>query len=140
MSTVIWNEAEIMARVRLGAERGVMEGLGIVERRAVFLITNPPKTGRVYQRRGIVHQASAPGEAPASDTGTLVNAREVELDRQADFFEVKGSLTFTSKHAAWLEHGTRHMEPRPFGRRALNETRDQVLDAIRRNVAAVMKG
>jgi hypothetical protein len=40
-------------------------------------IQGPPKTGREYAR-GVnndkVHRASAPGEAPATDTGTLVNS------------------------------------------------------------------
>jgi hypothetical protein len=140
MSVTVWNAAQIEARVRLGAERGVMEGLGIVERRAIFLIMNPPKTGRVYHHRGVTHQASAPGEAPASDTGTLVNARRVEMDPQGDFFEVRGTLSFTSKHAEPLEKGTMKMEARPFARRALTETRDQVLDAIHRNIAAALRG
>lgn len=30
-----------------------------------------PKHGRLYRRGGVVHQASAPGEAPAVDTGKL---------------------------------------------------------------------
>jgi hypothetical protein len=28
-----------------------------------------PRSGRIYSRHGIIHQASAPGEPPASDTG-----------------------------------------------------------------------
>ncbi len=30
-----------------------------------------PKSGRVYRRKSVVHRASAPGEAPAIDTGIL---------------------------------------------------------------------
>lgn len=129
-----WNAAEIEARIRHGAMQGVVEGLSIVEQRAIFLITNPPKTGRVYRRRGVVHQASAPGEAPASDTGTLVNARRIELN-EAD---VSGKLIFSSKHALPLERGTLRIAPRPFGRRSLMESADQVLNAIRRGVAAAL--
>lgn len=132
---VIWNGPQWEERLRRGAMQGVVEGLGIVEQRAIHLITNPPKTGRIYRRRGITHQASAPGEAPASDTGTLVNARRTQLN-EAD---VSGKLIFTSRHAAPLEHGTRNMEARPFARRSLAETRDQVLAAIRRNVAAMLR-
>ena len=33
-----------------------------------------PKTGNTYIRGGRVHVASAPGEAPAIDTGNLVNS------------------------------------------------------------------
>ena len=30
------------------------------------------RSGRIYTRRSVTHQASAPGEAPAPDTGNLV--------------------------------------------------------------------
>lgn len=132
--TMRWYGAEWEARLRQGAMHGVVEGLGIVEQRAIYLITNPPKSGRVYKRRGVEHQASAPGEAPASDTGTLVNARQTKFDQQ----NVSGRLTFTSRHAEMLERGTRKMEPRPWARRALMETRAQVTAAIQRGVARAL--
>lgn len=106
--------------------QGVTAAIGIVENRAVHLIMSPPKTGRIYRRRGIEHQASAPGEAPASDTGTLVNMRRIELLPE----ELAAKLIFSAKHAPFLERGTRRMEPRPFARRALAETRDEVESTI----------
>jgi hypothetical protein len=135
MAIVNWNAPEIQARLRVGAMRGVVEGLGIVEGRAVQLIMQGPKSGRVYRRRGVVHQASAPGEAPASDTGGLVNARRTDLNEQ----DVSGILAFTSRHASPLEHGTRNMAPRSFARRALMETREQIVAAISRNAAAQLR-
>jgi hypothetical protein len=114
----------------------VTEAIGIVETRAVYLLTNPPKTGRLYRRRGVVHQASAPGEAPASDSGALVNARRIDVNQQ----ECVARLTFTSAHAPLLERGTRNMAPRPFARRALYESREQVREAIERNVAVALRG
>jgi hypothetical protein len=134
--SVQWYGDEWMRRIRIGAQQGVLEGLSIVEERAIYLLTHPPKSGRVYRRRGVEHQASAPGEAPASDTGTLLNARQSGLADQQDLFDVVGNLAFTSKHAPFLEHGTRDMEPRPFALRSLVETKDQVKVAIGRNVAA----
>lgn len=134
MSIVDWNAPEIEAKLRRGAMQGVTEGLGIVEQRAIHLILNPPKSGRIYRRRGISHQASAPGEAPASDTGTLVNARRTELHED----ELSGRLIFSAKHALPLERGTRNMEPRPFAMRSLTETFEQVKEAIRRACAAAL--
>ena len=48
---------------------------------AVRGIQGPPKTGRIYSkfRPKRVHQASAPGQYPATDTGRLVAAIGVEL-------------------------------------------------------------
>lgn len=130
-----WHGPAMLARIRSGALRGVVTGIGIVEDRAVILITGPPKTGRTYRRRGIVHQASAPGEAPASDTSILVNSRRIVLNEAA----IKATLLFSAKYAAYLEHGTRHMEPRPFARRALYETYGQVVAAIAGEIRSELK-
>ena len=45
-----------------------------IETRAKIKIQSPPKTGRIYRHGNVEHQASAPGEAPATDTGNLVNS------------------------------------------------------------------
>jgi hypothetical protein len=45
-----------------------------VEAGAKTRIQGGPKTGRQYRRKGgIIHQASAPGESPATDTGNLAS-------------------------------------------------------------------
>lgn len=41
-------------------------------------IKGPPKTGNEYPRGAKIHRASAPGEAPADDSGTLVNSTYIE--------------------------------------------------------------
>lgn len=67
------------------------------------------KSGRVYVRKNITHIASAPGQAPAVDTGTLINS--IKTDAKP------GSLTAevatTTDYAPHLEYGTVNMEPRP---------------------------
>lgn len=71
-------------------------------------IQRGPKTGRVYTRGEIEHQASAPGEAPATDTGTL--ASSVYFER-----ETKLSATIGSRlaYAYYLEFGTARIAMRP---------------------------
>lgn len=72
-----------------------------------------PKTGRKYKRGNVVHQASAPGESPATDGGPLVSSVfYTELLGLA--VEVGSRLDY----AYYLEYGTRrngktHIEPRP---------------------------
>ena len=106
-------------------------------------IKNPPKTGHVYyripganymtirqgaidgpvvavfrasgrQNLSLTHQASAPGEAPATDTGGLVSSI---------FFkqETKLSAEIGSRlpYAYWLEFGTKKIKPRPSWRPAV---------------------
>jgi hypothetical protein len=134
MTTVEWNGAEMEQRIRAAAMRGVASGLGMVEDHTVDLILNTQKTGRVYRRRGVVHQASAPGEPPASDLGTLVNSRHIELHPET----LSGLLIWSSLHAWFMEHGTKHIEPRPFARRGLAEKLEDVQAGIANEVRAVL--
>lgn len=76
-------------------------------------IQRGPKTGIVYRRAkgqnlSATHQSSAPGEAPATDTGRLVNSI---LFKQ----EAKLSATVSSQlpYASYLEFGTQKIAPRP---------------------------
>jgi hypothetical protein len=134
MSTT-WNSGPIEAQIRAAAMRGVVSGLGLVERHSVELIENTPKSGRVYRRRGVTHQASAPGEPPASDTGNLVNARRIDLHPET----LSGKLIWSSEHAWFLEHGTRHMDARPWARRALFEKAEEVEAGIANEIMAVFR-
>jgi phage gpG-like protein len=71
-------------------------------------IQRGPASGRTYTRRGVSHTASAPGEAPATDTGTLassINYKQVN-DLTA---EIESRLAY----APMLEFGTRAIAPRP---------------------------
>lgn len=80
------------------------------------------RTGRVYQRGGVTHQASAPGEAPANDTGGLF--KSIYHERLSSLTQVVGSRLVYALH---LEYGTRRMAPRPFFRPAVERMR-QVFD------------
>lgn len=126
--TVEWNSADIIARARAGAAKGVVAGTELVRGEAISLILDTPKTGRIYRRRGVEHRASAPGEPPASDTGRLVNSIK------SDFGKLESQLTGTvvagTSYAAYLEFGTSRMEPRPFMRPALANKKSEVEGVI----------
>jgi hypothetical protein len=73
---------------------------------------NEPKAGREYKRTKPtkrVHRASAPGEAPAVDSGHLQNTIEPDFPTP-----LKGVLTIGAEYARWLEEGTDRIAPRPF--------------------------
>lgn len=125
----------MMPRIQQAAMRGVTTWIGLVEQRAVDLILSPPKSGRIYRRRGVAHRASAPGEAPANDTGRLVNSRRIELFPE----RLRARLTFSTSYAALLELGTSRMEARPFARRSLLETEEQGRGAILSEIGAVTR-
>lgn len=130
-----WNANAIAQRARQAVGRGLATGIGIVETRAVELITTGEKTGRIYRRRGVEHQASAPGEAPASDSGRLVQSREVKVDVEGG----RATLSFHTEYAWWLEIGTEKMEARPFADRSLAESRRGVFNAVASELSTEFK-
>lgn len=105
-----------------------------IESDAKLSIQNGRKTGRMYKRRTIMHRASAPGEAPASDTGRLVNSINGKL---------KGRLTAvieaTAAYARHLEYGTRKMAARPYMRPAWEKNKQWSVDRIRKAVNIALK-
>jgi hypothetical protein len=75
-----------------------------------------PKTGREYTRGNVTHRASAPGEAPATDTGRLASATEYSMTGKLSA-EVNNSVIY----GPMLEFGTQSIEPRPAWRPAVQE-------------------
>lgn len=72
-------------------------------------IQRGPKTGRTYRKSAsVTHTASAPGQAPATDTGTLASSPYYEQSSPM-------SATVGSRlaYAYFLEFGTRTIAPRP---------------------------
>ena len=91
-----------------------------------------PKSGRFYKvsKRGALHQASAPGEAPAVDTGNL--RAGIKTDEVTPIlFEVR----VAAEYASYLEYGTRRMLPRPYVAPAIETIKSRnegILGRVRR--------
>lgn len=129
---VEWSGDQAVEAIRRGAFRGLVTGTELVLAEGTSLITDTPKTGRIYRRRGRLHQASAPGEPPATDTGRLVQSGRTSYDQQ----NLTGMVTWSTSYAAYLEFGTENMEPRPYARPALMNMRQEILLAIQRAITA----
>jgi HK97 gp10 family phage protein len=121
-----WNDAEVLAKVKAGAMKGIVRATEIVRNEMIVSITDGQKTGRVYKRGAVEHQASAPGEAPASDTGQLVNSITTEYDEEA----LVGKIGVHTGYAGFLEFGTQKMAPRPFARAALSNKADEITEIV----------
>lgn len=89
-------------------------------------ILDGQKTGRVYKRGNVEHRASAPGEAPASDTGRLVNSINGDLDPGNQ----SATVRVATKYARPLEMGTKDMAARPFLFPAAEKNRRWVVERI----------
>lgn len=97
-------------------------------------IQRGPKTGKTYTRGNIAHVASAPGEAPATDTGTLASS---------PYFEQNGKLSVTVgsrlAYAAYLEFGTTKIAPRPSWTPETELARPKMKSRIEKALAQVVK-
>jgi HK97 gp10 family phage protein len=107
------------AEARAKVEDAVTKAAVNVRGRAVRKINQGPNTGRFYTSKvaNKQHQASAPGEAPATDSGQLVSSI---------YWEQDGTTAYVGSplmKAVYLEFGTRKMEPRPFLFPSLEEER-----------------
>jgi len=78
--------------------------------KAVKSISSGARSGAIYKRGSISHQASAAGQLPKSDTGTLV--KNITVEKVSDGYTV-GSRK-DAPHGFWLEFGTSNMSPRPW--------------------------
>ena len=132
---VEWNGDKLQQDIRQAAMIGVVKSTEAVRELAIRKIQEPPKTGRVYRHRGVDHQASAPGEAPASDTGTLVQRTTTEYDQE----QLQGTVWFRTAYAAALEFGTQKIEPRPYARVSLQEKSKEIQQNIADEIAKVTK-
>jgi phage gpG-like protein len=65
------------------------------------------KSGAIYRRGSGTHQASAPGEAPAIDTGAYVNS--IQTKKTDDGAEVGTNM----EYGPFLELGTSRIAKRP---------------------------
>jgi HK97 gp10 family phage protein len=159
--TVTWNGASVLAKVRAATLTGIVRGTESIREEATDLILKSAKSGEVYtwvgttkddprrdflvrapqghkfwaRLRSTPHQASAPGEPPASDTGHLLMSIDTSVDPQ----KLTGNVNFGSKYANWLEYGTRYMEPRPFARPAAQNKKEAIRADIAEEISGALK-
>lgn len=118
------------------AREGIHKAALEIQERAVKSIKFGKKTGRVYdhyfvtikgravpiETRSRSHQASAPGEAPASDEGRLTGSIST------DFYPMAAEVGSGANHGLFLEEGTDKIEPRPWLKPAADQ--NTVVDAF----------
>lgn len=115
--------------IRSAVSMAVQETAAGMEADVKLKIAQGPATGRVYTRRSVSHQASSPGEAPASDTGVLLGSIYHEKDTDLTY-----SIGSRVDYAAFLEYGTTRMLPRPVW----VPTAERVRGEFRADIAAAV--
>lgn len=132
---VEWYGDSLLDKIRRAAMVGVIDGVESVIEEGNSMIMDGQKTGRIYRRRGVEHQASAPGEAPASDTGRLVQSAHSEFDPA----DLSGEAIWSTDYAEVLEFGGARIAPRPFARPALAAKKEEIQQTISDEIATALK-
>ncbi len=114
-----------------GGVKPLISSYGRMIQRDIIRSMLEPKHGQIYYRgNGRYHQASAAGEAPAKDTGALIDSIRVIL-RDAGWEAAVGS---PQPYAIYLEEGTGTIRPRPAFRPSLDRYRKPFIESVRRIV------
>lgn len=92
-------------------ERGVRAASQEGETLTKGLLSQPGQ-GKIYDRGTYSHRASAPGDAPAPDTGRLRNSTSHDVVATAT--GAIGTVSVNTEYAAGLELGTEKIQPRPY--------------------------
>lgn len=103
-------------------KKAIRIGGTTVRNDAILSIAQGSKSGRVYNRGGVSHRASAAGEAPASDTGYLVSNINLVMDGDGLGCTVDSRADYSSH----LEFGTSQMSARPFLQPALEANKQKI--------------
>lgn len=131
----------IARAVRPEIRRALQRGGLAIENRAVEGIIDPPKTGRIYpskHRKGAKHQASAPGEFPAADSGRLHQSITTAVVQDNDAAVVVHTAA-NAPYAMALEYGTSKMAPRPFMTPSFQAHEQQIKASVTAAVARTIK-
>lgn len=125
---------KVEAAYRSALKKGVQQSGMMVRATAVQSIMSGNKSGETYQKYNPrrTHIASAPGEAPAADTGYLHSNIAFEIDSDG----LGASIESRAAYSQALEFGTSRMQARPFLQPAIEENRPK----IRRLMANLAKG
>ena len=110
----------------------IVKGGGqLIRGEAIKSIQTGAKSGVMYQKYNPrrEHRASAPGQAPASDTGNLVS-KIIVKQKTRNITNVESNANYS----AFLEYGTSKMEARPFMLPAFEKSKKPILDATFRRV------
>lgn len=120
LNAVLDNEVKTEAKKRMERATKLVRGAAISD------VQRGVKSGTTYEkykpRR--THTASAPGQAPATDTGQLVSSISTRVKTEGR--KVIGEIVADAPYAQALEFGTRKMMARPFMQPALSKNARKV--------------
>ena len=114
----------------------VMGGAQLIRGEAIKSIQTGAKSGRIYEKYNPrrTHRASAPGQAPASDTGNLVRNIAVKMESRDQV-----AVVSSAPYSQFLEFSTSKMLPRPFLFPATQRSKKKIAMAIFNRVVSEIR-
>ena len=130
----IQDATKALEKVKEDLENNMQEillgGGQLIRGEAIRSIQSGAKSGKTYKRYNPTrtHKASAPGEAPASDTGFLVS--NIRVKEEKDVVQVRSEASYSK----FLEYGTSKMLARPFLFPAFEKSKPKIAEVIFRKI------
>lgn len=115
--------------LKISMEKSLQACGEMLKQEMIKRIESGSKTGNMYGN----HQASAPGQSPADDSGDLVRSLKVDVLKNGEM-NIKGTI-----YALYLENGTSKMQPRPFIQPSIKGVRRQIQKIFEKEVANIKK-
>lgn len=130
----VQDATKALEKVKEDLENNMQEvllgGGQLIRGEAIRSIQSGAKSGKTYKRYNPTrtHKASAPGEAPASDTGFLVS--NIRVKDEKDVVQVRSEASYSK----FLEYGTSKMLARPFLFPAMEKSKPKIAQVILQKV------
>lgn len=127
VASVIAKMKRLPEATRVGMMQSFEDQILKVHATAVQSIQEHQSAGAIYKRGNVEHQASEPGYAPNSDTGTLAQSIHFEIDSANLSARVGSGLAY----ARYLEQGTTNIAARPWLMPAWEQNKPDVSSIIK---------
>ena len=117
---------KIIDSIPQGIKKKLAIGANDIRNTIITEMMTGPKTGKLYKKKSVTHQASAPGQSPAVDSGELISriifdVRDMELEVGAEA---------GAPYAEFLELGTKKMKARPWLDPAVEKHASGIFDDV----------
>ena len=122
--------------IRTAGRAGVLAGATLIQESARVELS---QTGKGRKYKGQPTTASAPGQPPAAQTGTLRRSVQID-DTNAKGDNPTARVGTNLAYGRYLEYGTKRIAPRPWLSTALRKTVGDIPGVMARASRQVMGG
>lgn len=121
LKKLIWNGDKVLLDVKIKTGKNLTRACLFLERE---IKTSMKAKGTGIKWLGQSFISSAPGETPATQTGTLIRSVTSETEK------LVGRVGTNLKYGLYLEIGTKNIAPRPFLRSTFEKNKSKIAEII----------